>query len=424
MKKNTKFNLALILLIFVIITILIILVYFYYLNLICYKLHESQNKNWMSDLTDIIILGINNRELYSKINRDGKNISFWYVYWFFHTKTETIWILANMRNKFSSSIQLNMYRYNIEKNNIISESINFDMNDINIVKKENNLILNFKNMYEQKINLIEGKSTLQINTNKFKIFFNLSITDCNTNQASFVPPVHNFLSNFVNVKGIQTGTPGEWFSDNPYIGKIINGEINGEQIYKGTYWFDNFIACNNGFLTTYIWFVILNDDWLIYLLWFGDEEEHNKKGFLKPILIKNNKENRMIYSGIIDSVPAITNYIQMNYESSKQLGDEHYDDYKINFNSNEIQIQIKSKQNTCKKVFDFYYYKNEEINMNFDNKWDENYYNVLSNIIYVEYLVYVDVSITYKGLTENFTDRQIVDAMYRSNKNIPRTINY
>jgi hypothetical protein len=421
--KINKYTKPLILFITLLI-IIIVITYFYLLNLLCYKLHEVQTTQWISDLTDVMILGLNNRQLYSKINRDATNISFWYVYWFFKTNNETIWILANMRNKFSSLIQFNIYKYNTETNQLLTEIVKIDMNDIVVMKNNNTLTLKLKDIYEQNINFIEKTSSIKVSTNKFKMFFNLSITDCNTNQASFVPPVHNILSNFVNVKGIQTGTPGEWFSDNPYIGKIINGVINGEQVHNGNYWFDNFIACNNGFLTSYTWFVVLNDDWLIYLLWFGDQDTHNNPESLKPILIKNNKEDRMIYSGIIGTLPEIQNRVEMKYTTSKKMGDDNYDDYRLHFNSDEIQIEITSNKNTCKKVHEFYYYKDNETNIKFNNEWDKQYYNVLNNLMFVEYVVFVDVDIIYKGVNYNFKERQVIDAMYRVDETIPRTINW
>ena len=423
---KSKKNIITLAIFIIVLSILFFSIYWFIIHCSLYKIHKGQSKEWMSDLTDVMILGLNNRDLYSKIYRDGKNISFWYVYWFFNTKKETIWILSNLRNKFSSIITFNIYVYNYETNKITSDHIDINFEDIQTYKENNTLILKLKNIYIQTINLIENKSTLTINTQKFKIFLNLSITDCNTNMASFVPRIENTLGYIIDIKGKQTYTPNEWFSDNPYIGKIINGNINGNEINNGNYWFDNFIACNNGYLTCYTWFVILNDDWLIYLLWFGDQYEKNN-GLLKPIIIKNNRENKMIYCGMLgyinDPFSPITT---MDFITNKQIGVDDYDDYQITFNSSEIDIYIKSKDQSCKKVYEFDYYRNRytDENMNSFNDWDKEYYKIVRNIKYVEYITNVDVEINYNNKTEKFTTKQIIDGMYRIDKNIQRTINY
>jgi len=424
-QQKTK-NLAIIIITLLILILLLFCIYWFIIRVSLYKIHECQTKQWMSDLTDVMILGLNNRDLYSKIDRDGKNISFWYVYWFFNTKKETVWILSNLHNKFSSRMIFNIYVYNYETNQNTIETINIRFEDIQTYKENNTLTLKLKNIYIQTINLIENKSTITINTQQFKIFLNLSITDCNTNLPGFVPRIKNTLGNIIDIKGKQTNTPNEWFSDNPYIGKIINGNINGNQINEGNYWFDNFIACNNGYLTCYTWFVILNDDWLIYLLWFGEESEKNN-GILKPILIKNNRENKMIYSGLVGYVnDPFSPVSKMDYITNKELGVDEYDDYQIMFNSSEIDIYIKSKKNSCKKVYDFDYYRNiyTDENMKSFNDWDKEYYTILKNIKYVEYILVVDVEINYNNKIEKFTTRQIIDGMYRIDKNIPRTIEY
>jgi hypothetical protein len=53
------------------------------------------------------------------------------------------------------------------------------------------------------------------------------------------------------------------------------------------------------------------------------------------------------------------------------------------------------------------------------NEWDQKYYNVLENILFVEYVTMVNVTIDYKGNQEKFVARQVIDAMYPENYNIP-----
>lgn len=409
--------------------ILFIILYFYTCVIECllYKQHQAQTNEWITDLTDTLILGINNRELYKKINVDGTNITVWYIYWVFTTKTETFWILANMKNKFSNLLVLHIYCYNHEKDILITDTIDMDVKDIKTSKDHNTLTLQLKNIYVQTINLIDNKSTIRINSNKFKVFLDLSITDSKTNCPSFIPRLKNTLGLFTNINVRHSKSPGEWMSDNPYIGKIVNGYINDTQVNDGNYWFDNFIGCNNAFISTYKWFVINNDNWLIYLFWFESDNNNEKKGIMKPILIKNKKEDKYIYSGFNGLIYDPFNPIKkMEYTSSKKIGVDDYDDYTIIFNSYEIDICIRSNKNTCKKVYDFYYYRDDVADNKYHtfSEWDKEYYKILRNMIFVEYVVFVDVEINYKNKIEKFKDRQVIDSFYKEDEMISRTIKY
>lgn len=402
--------------------------YSYIVECILYKAHKGQDTKWMSDLTDNIILGVNNRELYKNINRDGTDITFWYNYWGINTTTETIFILAHLKNKFSSVFTFNIYAYNHETDINTKESIDIDFKDIQTSKDKDTITIRLKDLYIQTFNLLESKSTLTVQTQKFKIFLDLSITDTNTNCPFFIPRIASTIGQIVDIKGSQTHSPNEWCSDNPYLGKILKGSINGTEIKDGNYWFDNYIGCNNYFLTSYTWFVINNDDWLIYLLWFGDEEEKDS-GIYKPILIKNNKDNETLYCGITGTIPdPISPITKMNYTTNKKMGEEDYDDYTVTFLSSEIDIFIQSNKQTCNKMYDYYYYKNKETEDKYPtfSEWDKEYYKIIRNIKYVEYVVSVNVEINYKkkNRKEKFTERQVVDAFYREDKSIPRTINY
>jgi hypothetical protein len=391
-----------------------------------YHAHKAQTKEWMSHLTDKIILGINHREMYRDINRDGTDITYWYNYWCFNTKDETIYILINLKNKFSSILTLNIYSYNHKTNRTNTESLDLDFKDIETKKQNNTLMIQIKDVYIQTINLTDNHSTLKINTSNHKIFFNLSITDFNTNLPQHIPRFEKTLGYLLNIKGNQTNSPNEWCSDNPYIGKIINGYFNENEINDGNYWFDNFIGCNNFFLTSFIWFVINNDDWLIYLLWFGDKEEKNN-GVYKPIVIKNKRTNEIVYCGINNAVNDPLNSItEMDYTTNNELGDDIYDDFKISFISDKINILIQSNKNTSHKVINYDYYKTKCADDKFStfSDWDKEYYKIIRNIKFVEYVVSVNVELTYQNVHEKFTSRQTVDGYYRNDKKIARSITY
>jgi hypothetical protein len=420
-----------------IIVILIILLYAIFYSIFIlpqFKIHELQTKEWITELTENIVLGVNDHSKLKAINRECDFISFWYCYWFFSTKKYTAWILFNLQNKFSDVIMLNVYLFDFSTKQKTVESIPLNFKNLITEQKNNKLIIRCGEHYHQEIDFINNRSLISINTNKIRMKFELDIDDYTTNQASFLPR-YQFLDTIINVKGPSTKTPGDWMSDNPYIGKIRTGKINNEIIEKnGDFWFDNFIGCNNNYLEPYTWFVVLNEDWMIYVLWFKTYNERNEIGTTKPFLIKHRKTNTFIYSGILGiecrTVPIINsiNYalepIKMTYNSNKPIGDLNYDDYNITFKSSLINISITSIKNESNQVFKFKYYKNKETDEKYSkmNEWDQKYYNVLENILFVEYVNMVNVTVDYKGNQETFVARQVIDAMYPEDYTIPTII--
>ncbi len=115
---------------------------------------------------------------------------------------------------------------------------------------------------------------------------------------------------------------------------------------------------------------------------------------------------------------------KMTYNSNKPLGVNKYDDYNVSFESSLININITSIKNKSTQVFKYNYYKNTDADMLASNmnKWDQQYYKIISNIIYIEYINMVNVEIEYNGKKEQFVDRLIIDAMYPDDKTIPLEI--
>ena len=403
-----------------------------------FVLHEYQNKQWITDLTKNIILGVKNPSKFVNIQRVFHFLSFWYCYLHFHTEKYTIWVLFNLQNKFTNSIILNFYLYDFTHDAIIKEQVELNFNDLITHETESGtLIIQLGDSYFQEIDLDNNKSTLRIITNKINFNIEMTIDDYTTNQASFIPR-YQLLKHIVNVEGNETGTPGDWMSDNPFIGKIQGGRLNHDIIEPGgNFWFDNFIGCNNNFLGSYIWFVIINDDWMIYLLWFDTYDTRNNIGTIKPILIKDRKHNRFLYSGTpgsdckkagwaINSINYALEPMSMTYNSNKAIGVSDYDDYTVSFTSPKINIQIQSIQGKSHKVLEYDYYKNDisdDMRPQMNN-WDKQYYDIISNIRYVEYVNMVNVTIQYENQSSSFETRQVVDAMYPKNKFIPKKIHY
>jgi len=148
---------------------------------------------------------------------------------------------------------------------------------------------------------------------------------------------------------------------------------------------------------------------------------------MNNIIIKNKRDEKMIYCGIIDAIiDPLSPISKIDYSTNKELGDETYDDYKLTFVSSEITITIDSIKNTSHKIINYPFYKSKEADEKYPHmsNIDKEYYKIISNIIFVEYVVSANVEINYKNKIEKFTDRQTVDAYYRYDKNIPRTITY
>lgn len=421
-KKNIKYWIFS--LIILLIIILYLVIYFMYIFTIS-RLHTLQNKQWITNLTDNLILGIKDKSYLYKVQETKiDNISFYYNYLFFHTKKYTIYILFNLNNKFSNNITLNVYYYDFDNKKTELSQIVLDLNNLKTDKKDNTLIITCGNSYIQKINMITNKMDLIINSPRINLSFELDIDDYTTNQPTFLPRYDNIKS-IVRPYNPITTTPGEWCADNPMIGKINKGKINNDNIENGNFWFDNYIGVNDHFLSSYVWYVILNDNWLIYLLWFGDyENEHKTLCFI----IKDRQADKVIRSGFGDSaippsfkmVDKMNNGVKCDYKSDKKLGVVDYDSFNCYFNTDEISVKIESLKNDCHRVFLYDYYKGNNINNLIST--DKEYNDIINNYKYVEYVNIVNIEIKYNGKTESFKERCIIDGMFKLDKNIPDSL--
>jgi len=432
--SNNMLNTIVILSLFLIIVYVII---YWLLLMPLFTLYEYQTKEWITNLTDNIILGVNDYSKFKNIERTCNFISFWYCYWFFQTKRYTVWILFNLQNKFSDTCMLNVYLHDFYKNTTIVDKTPLKFSNVKTSKINDILLIKCGNAYRQEIDFNNNLSRISINTPRINMMFELDIDDYTTNQGSFLP-LYQRINFLVNSKGTTTNSPEEWMSDNPFIGTIKHGFIQNDVIEKGgSFWFDNFIGCNNYFLGPYIWFVILNDDWMIYLLWFDTYKERNNMKTIKPILIKDRKTNTFLYAGTVghncknvipplDSLNYLIQPVSMTYQSNKEIGVADYDDYSVKFTSSKINVNISSIPGESHQVFKYKYYVNEETDEMREtmNSWDKKYYDVLSNINYTEYVTKVNVEIEYNGKTERFVERQIIDTMYPENYSFPTKIKY
>jgi hypothetical protein len=416
--------------IFLLFILLLIILYLAIYYIYIYKLtrlHTLQNKQWITDLTNNLLLGVKDKSyLYKVQNTKIDNISFYYNYFFFHTKKYTLYIVFNLNNKFSNDFTLNVYYYNFENSKTELSQIILNFNDLKTYKDGNTLIITCGNSYTQKINMLTNKMDIVINSPTINLSLELNIDDYTTNQPTFLPRYDNIKS-IVRPYFPITTTPGEWCADNPMIGKINKGKINNDIIDNGNFWFDNYIGVNDHFLSSYIWHVILNDNWLIYLLWFGEDDE-NRKNKATCFIVKDRKTDKVIRSGFSGSaippsfkmVDKINNPVDCNYTSNKQIGVMDYDSFNSYFETNEISIKFDSIKDECHRVFLYDYYKNNSNNLK--SGIDKQYYDVINNYKYVEYVNMINVEIKYNGKIESFKERCIIDAMFKYDKDLPDSI--
>ena len=398
------------------------------------QLHNLQSKQWISDLTDKLIVGTKNAEVLKPLNKDKGFVSYWYCYWQIHTAKYTIFILFHYQNKYSNRIKGDIYLYDYTTQKVLQGTSIVGMKELQTYKKDNKIYIDSSDdnhTYFQEIDFVNNKSTIYMNTSTIKLELNVNIEDYTTNQLSFIPR-YRMMHNLIRTDAKETYSPDEWFSDNPFIGKVTRCVVNGDKVETaGTFWFDNFIGKNNAYLSPYIWFVVNNEDWLIYLLWFGEEGTQDNLDTKKPIIIKDKKRNKILYAGSDGHAPSIyrplkniVTPINMTYKTQSKLGDSKYDNYTILFESNDFVYKCKSIPGQSVQVYIDDYYNSGDVDIQKLQGWDKQYYETLLNIKYVEYVNMAEHEITYMGKTVKFTDRQVIDAKYSINPNKPSTIRW
>jgi hypothetical protein len=177
----------------------------------------------------------------------------------------------------------------------------------------------------------------------------------------------------------------------------------------------------------------VNDEWLIYILYYGKYEDINSPDIPIPLFVKNRKENKIIHCspGVIPNgfktVEKLVHPIYTKYTSNpnKRFGDIIFDEYTLLFKSNDITINITSIPNNSVRVLLYDYYTDPNSNdTTIVNEWDKNYNNVLNNLAYVEYINRVNVEILYNNKIQKFQEDQILDAIIVKDNSVPSKIKY
>lgn len=418
------FKLISILLTIILLSIYIIVYILYVIPM--YKLHVLQTKSWIENIQTNIIVGVYEPKRWESIGLMPGKLSFWYNYMFIHTDQYTVYIYMNKHNKFSDRAMITVAIYDINKKSTSYNNKPTLFNNIQSHVSNGILTIENKDGYYQTIDFNNNITHIHAQIDNIDIHLEIAIDDYTTNQPTLLPRFQS-IKNFTNIYGKQTWTPNEWFTDNPLIGKVTKGSINGSPVNNGQFWFDNFIGVNNYYLSQYIWFVIMNDDWLIYILFFGEYDKRNNADTSKPIIIKHRKTNTLIYSGCDGHLPVIYkpfNPIKnITYNMTSSLGDDSLGEFDVSFQSHDINIKIKSID-VASRIFSVPYYESNDININNLNEWDATYYKIIRNLYYVEYVGQVEVNIDYNNKKETFQSRIIVDGVYRKSLDVPKYIKY
>jgi len=406
---------------FIIMTVIIIcyLVIYY---LVVYPMHDLskyQDKAWIKKITEDLIVGISDPERLKKVRNYEKNIlSFWYSYWYFHTKQYTIWAAIHIRNKFSNKATIRIYYYDFLNKEHKNSNIDIDFREVKTFILDDKIIIQHPH-YLQEINMNNDTMRITIDTEQIQLKFDLSIEDYSTNMPTLIPRYKMFKP-ILDFR--ETKCPNEWGSDNPMIGKIINGSINHSSIEPGgNFWFDNMLGFNNYFLSEYVWFVILNDDWLIYIL-LNDTIDHikeKKNNMITVLLIKDRKKNKMLVCGMDTNVCtpfyAIDKLVQPKKVDCNYVNKEEFD---VHYEMPNFKVDIVSKPNEVsrqsKMVVNDYYHS--DIDTEKLSEFDKKYYNTIKGFHYVEMVTIADVTIQYNNEKTQFTERVIVDGFEYNGK--------
>ena len=418
MKKKVN-NLFILKIIFMFVILYYIITYYYYLYPL-YNLEDYQSKEWIEELTNSLILGAtDNNQLKNLTKYEINDISFLYYFFLFNTKKYTIWIIFNLNNKFSSKGNLVFYYYNFEKKTHHKNILPVDFNNLKTTKVNRTLLIQYLSNYSQMIDFENNIIYLNIDFENIHLNVTLNIEDYTTTVASFLPR-YKLINPIINTSVTSTNSKDEWASDNPIIGKIINIEFNWEQLESGgSFWFDNFIGCNNYYITEYYWFVILIEDWLIYLLWYNDYEKMNDPDTTIPIYIKDIKNNKILHcspgskmSYLYDKMNDLINPVDIKITKNPNIkyGDEKYDDFVIYFKSSKINFKISSIKNECQKVIEYDYYNNG-FEPKTNSEWDKKYYSSITNLRYYEYIMFVDLELDYNNEKTKYKTKLISDGL-------------
>ena len=112
-----------------------------------------------------------------------------------------------------------------------------------------------------------------------------------------------------------------------------------------------------------------------------------------------------------------TIYVVTSYTSTKPLGGKDYDSFSSVLATNEIKIKFTAIPGRSHQVYLYDYYDAEPTK----KVKDQERFDIVNNIKFVEYITRVNVEIEYQRKTERFEERCVVDGMFKFDKTLPDT---
>jgi hypothetical protein len=404
----------------IIITISLVTIYLwlhnYYIKYIA-NIHHLTDKELIKQLWDIQILGATDKNYMKLINTKNTDLNFWYIYNYAITKREIIIFFFIKTTKHTNKLNFRSYSINLENHTKKNTNYYIDFSLMDTYKRDETLYVTIEDKLLYMIDLKNNKINIKININDCNIDANIDITYWSTTQISYIHRFWNLrylpiIGEIID--GQASDFSNEWCIDNPFVGNINSLNYNSNIYNEGTFWTDTYISNNNYIMRDYIWHIINNDEWLIYLLWYCDKKNFNND-CTKVIYIIDVKSNTIVHSGVV--VSQLQN-IQMTYYSDKlNIGNEKYDDYALHFKSDKIEIDIKSipdKSHRVEYINNLYLPQKEEfLNITHDSDEEKQYYDEIFKLKYVEYVNFVNFSVKYNDETYSYENKvQIVDACF------------
>ena len=368
--------------------VILILVYYYFFSPL-HKIHKFQDDNFVNKWWEIIILGLKDKNYTNMIiNSDKiKDIGLWYQFHILNTKNKHIFIYLRNINKFTKDAALEIYYFDKKKKQKKEYSYRINLNQIKTYKRQNTLITEYNNLYQYKNIFDLSNKTIKtyVKSKDLNIQIIFSILSNRTVQIDHVNRYEYLLHN-----------SGFMFKDNLYlsnqiIGKIDYIKINKEIEKSGINYFESGLGSNHYYLTEYVWFVLLNEDWVFWFTNYGNK---------KFTYLYDNIKKKIIYCGIMD----FKLFSKVEYNTGGMRKDFHFNFY-MKVDNFEIKMNSIPGNYNNVRFKPIVWHKNKKpITLNKGNKKDIDYYFKTKDLKLIDYLNYANININYENKKYDFND--------------------
>lgn len=394
-----------------------------------HRLDKYQTKAEILNVNFALLKGMVDNSEFKKIKPHHENtVSFWYIANIFFTETHSGSLVIYKPNMFSDKIIVTVFGMDHVHNTTFTSNVSMKLSDIDVSVQDGIGAIQCKHFFQQHFDTNTNKLKLDIHCPPYSATIHMDIKDYTTNFPALLPQLSH-ISAFTQFQ--QGNCPNVWGTDNPMFGDITHANINGMQSDSGTMWSENMIAFNNYFLADYNWTMVLTEDWLVYLLWFGNTDEiENNIINIRPIMIKDRRNDKMICCGVdtftsLKMLPftildKIVQPKQMHFKSDQNYGGESLN-YSIYFKCNGFEYSLTTFKTRRVVLLD--YYDSHDVDESKLTSWEKEYYARLKNLQYAQYISEVDVVIKYEGEVHEFRTQSVIDGIFKIDPSIPSQMN-